>query len=151
MPPMVDMPRKEVPPPLELVKSRISEVLPPDAKGEIEGGSVALIDTREADRFEKGRLAGAVNVPAGENGVNSRSDQFAAQIAEASDGKPALLYCGTGNRSARAADALTNEHGVEGVRSMIGGIKLWDDLGFPVEGTVEVDAEDVPDDEEGEG
>jgi rhodanese-related sulfurtransferase len=151
MVPMVDMPRKEVPPPLELVKDRIAEVLPPDAQGEIESGAVALIDTREADRFEKGRLAGAVNVPAGENGVNARSDEFASAIAEASDGKPALLYCGTGNRSARAADALTNEHGVEGVRSMIGGIKLWDDLGFPVEGTVEVDAEDVPDDEEGEG
>ena len=151
MAPMVDMPRKEVPPPLELVKGRIAEVLPPDAQGEIEGGGVALIDTREADRFEKGHLAGAVNVPAGETGVNSRSEEFAARIAEASDGKPALLYCGTGNRSARAADALTNEHGVEGARSMIGGIKLWDDLGFPVEGTVEVDAEDVPDDEEGEG
>ena len=151
MPPMVDMPRKEVPPPLELVKSRIDEILPPDAQGEIEAGEVALIDTREPDRFEKGHLAGAVNVPAGENGVNSHSPEFAAAIAEASDGKPALLYCGTGNRSARAADALTNEHGVEGTRSLIGGIKLWDDLGLPVEGTVEVDAEDVPDDEEGEG
>ena len=151
MPPMVDMPRKEVPPPLELVKSRISEVLPPDAQGEIDSGAVALIDTREPDRFEKGHLSGAVNVPAGDNGVNSHSEDFAAQIAEASDGKPALLYCGTGNRSARAADALTNEHGIEGARSMIGGIKLWDDLGFPVEGTVEVDVEDDPDDEEGEG
>ena len=37
--------------------------------------------------------------------------------------------------------------GVEGVRSMIGGIKLWDDLGYPVEGTVEVDAEDVADED----
>lgn len=153
MPPMadIDMPRKDVPPPLELVKARIAEVLPPDARGEIESGDVALIDTREADRFEKGHLAGAVNVPAGENGVNSHSGEFASAIAEASGGKSAVLYCGTGNRSARAADALTNEHGVEGVRSLIGGIKLWDDLGFPVEGTAEVDAEDVPDDEEGEG
>lgn len=151
MPPMVDMPHKDVPPPLELVKSRIVEVLPPDAQGEIEAGEVALIDTREPDRFEKGQLAGAVNVPAGENGVNSHSDEFAAAIAEASGGKPVLLYCGTGNRSARAADALTNEHGVEGARSLIGGIKLWNDLGLPVEGTVEVDAEDLPDDEEDEG
>jgi rhodanese-related sulfurtransferase len=144
---MVDMPHKDVPPPLELVKSRISEALPPDARPEIEAGDVALIDTREPDRFEKGHLSGAVNVPAGENGVNSHSEEFAAAIAEASGGKPALLYCGTGNRSARATDALTNEHGVEGARSLIGGIKLWDDLGFPVEGSVEVDTEDLPDED----
>lgn len=142
---MVEMPHKDVPPPLELVKGRIEEALPPDVREQIESGEVALIDTREPDRFEKGHLAGAANVPAGDNGVNSHSDQFAERIAEATGGKPALLYCGTGNRSARATDALTNEHGVEGARSMIGGIKLWDDLGFPVEGTVEVDEEDVDD------
>lgn len=148
---MVEMPRKDVPPPLELVKSRIAEVLPPDARGEIESGAVALIDTREPDRFERGRLAGAVNVPAGENGVKARSGEFAAAVAEASGGRPALLYCGTGNRSARAADALANEHGADGARSLIGGIKLWDDLGFPVEGAVVLDAEDDAEDEEGEG
>src|SRR5262245_20037219 len=114
MPAMVDMPRKDVPPPLELVKSRISEALPPDARPQIEAGEVALIDTREPDRFAKGHLAGAANVPAGENGVRAHSEEFASAVAEAADGKPALLYCGTGNRSARATDALTNEHDVEG-------------------------------------
>jgi rhodanese-related sulfurtransferase len=138
---MVDMPRKDVPPPLELVKSRIEEALPPEVQGEIESGAVALIDTRDPERFEKGRIAGAANVPAGANG----SEQA---IAEASAGKPALLYCGTGNRSARAADALTNEHGVDGVRSLVGGIKLWDDLGMPVEGSVEVDSEDADPEED---
>jgi len=137
----VDMPRKEVPPPAELVKSRIVEVLPPDVKDEVEAGDVALVDTREADKFEQGHVPGAVNVPAGENGVDSHSEEFAEKIAEATEGKPALLYCNTGNRSARATDALTNEHGVAGVRSMIGGIKLWDDLGLPVEGIVAVDEE----------
>lgn len=137
----VDMPRKEVPPPAELVKSRIVEVLPPDVKDEVEAGDVALVDTREADKFEQGHVPGAVNVPAGENGVDSHSEEFAEKIAEATEGKPALLYCNTGNRSARATDALTNEHGVAGARSMIGGIKLWDDLGLPVEGIVAVDEE----------
>ncbi len=134
---MVDMPRKEVPPPLELVKSRIDEALPPEVRSEVESGAVALVDTRDPDRFEKGRIPGAVNVPAGANGVDSHTPDFAARISEAAGGKPALLYCGTGNRSARAADALTNEHGVAGTRSLIGGIRLWSDLGFPVEGSVE--------------
>src|SRR5918995_3767761 len=134
---MVDMPRKEVPPPLELVKSRIDEALPPEVRSAVEFGAVALVDTRDPDRFEKGRIPGAVNVPAGANGVDSHTPAFAARISESAGGKPALLYCGTGNRSARAADALTNEHGVAGTRSLIGGIRLWSDLGFPIEGNVE--------------
>ena len=150
---MVDMPRKHVPPPLELVKSRIEEALPPDVQGQVESGEVALIDTRDPQRFEKGRIPGAVNVSAGEGGADAHAADFAAKVAEAAGGKPALLYCGTGNRSSRATDALTNQHGVEGVRSLIGGIKLWNDLGLPVEGTVEVDTEDTEgdDDEDGEG
>jgi rhodanese-related sulfurtransferase len=145
---VVDMPRKDVPPPLELVKDRIEEVLPPDAQGDVEAGEVAVVDTREPEKFEQGHIPGAVNVPAGENGVDSHSEEFAAKFAEATEGKPALLYCNTGNRSARATDALTNEHRVEGIRSLIGGAKLWDDLGLPFEGTVEIDEE--TDDEEDE-
>jgi rhodanese-related sulfurtransferase len=144
---VVEMPRKEVPPPLELVKGRIEEVLPPAVQSEVESGEVAIIDTREPEKFEQGHIPGAVNVPAGENGVDSHSEEFAAKFAEATEGKPALLYCNTGNRSARATDALTNEHGAEGVRSLVGGVKLWDDLDLPVEGTVEVD-EDADDEED---
>lgn len=144
----IEMPRKQVPPPLELVKSRISEALPPDVRAQVEGGELALIDVRDPQRFERGRIAGAVNVPAGASGADSHSDEFAIRAAEAAGGKPALLYCGSGGRSARAADALANEHGVEGVRSLIGGIKLWDDLGYPVEGSVEVDDEDLAEEDE---
>lgn len=143
------MPRKDVPPPLELVKDRIEEVLPPDAKQLVDTGQVALIDTRDPDRFEQGRIEGAVNVPAGENGVDSHASEFAERVGEAAGGKPALLYCDSGNRSARATDALSNEHDAEDSRSLIGGIKLWGDLGFPIEGTVA--EQDETSTEEGEG
>ena len=149
MAPMVEMPRREVPPPLELVKSRIEELLPPDALREIDAEAVTVIDTRPPEEFELGRIAGAVNVPAGENGVDSHSPDFARRVTEAAGGRPAVLYCNSGNRSARAADALTNEHGVEGSRSIIGGIKLWSDLGFPIEGSLPAPEED--DKEDGEG
>jgi rhodanese-related sulfurtransferase len=144
---VVDMPRKDVPPPLELVKDRIEEVLPPDAAGEVDSGAVAIVDTREPEKFEQGHIPGAVNVPAGENGVDSHSGEFAATFAEATEGKPALLYCNSGNRSARATDALTNEHGVEGVRSLIGGARIWNDLGLPFEGTVELETDDEEDED----
>ncbi len=136
------MPRKVVPPPFELVKSRIVEVLPPDAESEVGAGEVVVVDTREPDKFEAGHIEGAVNLPVGENGVESHSAEFADAFAEAVGEKPALLYCNSGNRSARAADALTNEHGVEGVRSLIGGITLWNDLGLPIEGTIAADEEE---------
>ena len=147
----VEMPRKQVPPPLELVKERIVEVLPPEAKAEIEQGEVAVIDTRDPDKFEQGHLRGAVNVPAGENGVDSHAEEFAKRVAEAAGERPALLYCNSGNRSARATDALTNEHGTEGARSMVGGIKLWSDLGYEIEGTIAVEDDETTTDEDGEG
>lgn len=148
MPEMVEMPRKQVPPPLELVKSRIEELLPPEAKQRIDAGDVALIDTRPAEDFELGRIEGAVNVPAGENGVDSHRPGFAEHIAEAAGGKPALLYCNSGNRSARATDALRNEHGLDGARSMIGGVKLWTDLGYTIEGTIPAEEDETTEEEE---
>ena len=139
MAPMVDMPRKDVPPPLELVKGRIEELLPPDS------GEAVVIDVREAERFEKGHLAGAVNLSSGESARGAHTDDYADSVAEAACGKDkrVILVCGQGNRSARTADALKNEHGFERVASVIGGIKLWDDLGYPVEGEVAVGADDV--------
>ena len=110
-----------------------------------------VLDVREKKEFEAGHIDGAVNVPVGENAVDSHSAAFSERFAEATGGKPALLYCNSGNRSARAADALTNEHNVGGVRSLIGGITLWNDLGLPVDGVVAADEETEDDDEGGEG
>lgn len=147
----VDMPRKNVPPPMELVKERIAEVMPPDAKKRLDAGEVALIDTRDPGRYELGRIPGAVNVPAGENGVDAHAPEFARRVSEAAGEKPALLYCNSGNRSARATDALLNEHGEKGVTSLVGGIKLWADLGFQVEGTLAADEDETATDGDGEG
>jgi len=146
-----EMPRKFVPPPLELVKSRIEEVLPPDAKARIEDGAV-LVDVRDPERFETGHLAGAVNVSSGQSARGAQEDAYAEAVAEAAGGKdkPLILYCGEGNRSARTADALANEHGFERVASIIGGVKLWGDLGLPVEGEVDVAGEERETDLEGE-
>jgi rhodanese-related sulfurtransferase len=146
----VNMPRKDVPPPLELVKDRIEEVLPPDAKAQVDAGEVALIDTRDPERYELGHIPGAVNVPAGENGVDAAAAEFAARVAEAADGKPPVLYCNSGNRSARATDALTNAHSVPGAKSLIGGITLWGDLGYEVDGQIPAEDDDTTS-EDGEG
>src|SRR5262249_8239966 len=147
---MVEMPRRYVPPPLELVKSRIEEILPPDARVEIDSGDAVLVDVREPDRFERGHLKSAVNVSSGESARDAHDSAYVDAIADAGGGagKRLTLSCGEGNRSARAADALRNEHGFDHVASIVGGVKLWNDLGYPVEGEIVVGADDA---ELGEG
>jgi rhodanese-related sulfurtransferase len=140
----VEMPHKDVPPPLELVKSRIEELLPPAAKDELETAA-AVIDVRDPERFEQGHLAGAINITSGEGARGARDESFAAAVEKAAGGRDArvILFCGQGNRSARTADALANEHGFENVASVVGGVKLWSELGLPIEGDVVVDDEEA--------
>jgi rhodanese-related sulfurtransferase len=148
----VEMPRKYVPPPLELVKSRIEELMPPAARAEIDGGDVVLIDVRDPERFEAGHLAGADNVPSGESAREAHEAAYAEAVKEAgatSDDR-VILVCGQGNRSARTADALHNEHGFTNVASIIGGSKLWSDLGFPIEGEIAIGDEEAETHLEGE-
>jgi rhodanese-related sulfurtransferase len=147
----VEMPHKYVPPPLELVKSRIEELLPPAAKEEVDGGAI-LVDVRDPDRYEAGHLEGAVNVPAGESARDAHEAAYAAAIQDAGAGPEdrVILVCGEGNRSARAADALQNEHDFKHVASIIGGSKLWSELGYPVEGEIAIGDEEAETHLEGE-
>src|SRR3954462_7320317 len=155
----VEMPHKYVPPPLELVKSRIEELLPPAAKEEIDDGAV-LIDVRDPERFEAGHLEGAVNVPAGDSATVAHEAAYAAAVEEAAgaaaegaaaspDGR-VILVCGQGNRSARAADALQNEHHFKNVASIIGGSQLWSEVGYPVDGEIAIGDEEAETHLEGE-
>jgi rhodanese-related sulfurtransferase len=147
----VEMPRKYVPPPLELVKGRIEELLPPAAKQEIDDGAV-LIDVRDPERYEAGHLEGAVNVPAGESARDAHDAAYVEAIEKAGAGPDdrVILVCGEGNRSARAADALQNEHNFKNVASIIGGSKLWNELGYPVQGEIAIGDEEAETHLEGE-
>ena len=147
----VEMPRKYVPPPLELVKSRIEELLPPAAKAEIDGGAV-LIDVRDPERYDAGHLEGAINVPSGESARDAHDAAYVDAIEKAGAGPDdrIILVCGQGNRSARAADALQNEHHFKNVASIIGGSKLWSELGYPVEGEIAIGDEEAETHLEGE-
>jgi rhodanese-related sulfurtransferase len=148
----VEMPRKYVPLPLELVKSRIEELMPPVAREEIDAGNVVLIDVRDPERYETGHLEGAVNAPSGESarGAHQAAYVEAVRGAGAGPGDRVILVCGQGNRSARTADALANEHGFTNVASIIGGAKLWSDLGYPIQGEIAVGDEEAETHLEGE-
>ena len=147
----VEMPRKYVPPPLELVKGRIEELLPPAAKEELDGGAV-LVDVRDPERYEAGHLEGALNVPSGESARDAHEASYAEAIEKVGAGPEdrVILVCGEGNRSARTADALQNEHGFTNVASIIGGAKLWSELGYPTEGEIAIGTEEAETHLEGE-
>jgi molybdopterin/thiamine biosynthesis adenylyltransferase/rhodanese-related sulfurtransferase len=111
--------------PIELIKSRIDEVDPRSAQEEIERGDAVLIDTREPHEWDAGHLEGAKLVsPA------SVAERVPELVPERS--QRVILYCASGNRSARAADALQNELGYEDVASIAGGIEAWRETGLPV-------------------
>ncbi len=110
--------------PIELVRSRIEEVDPADAREEIDNG-VLLVDTREPHEYEEAHLEGGKLV---------RPEELAERIGEVAPDRSqrVLLYCRTGDRSARAADLMESELGYADVASMAGGIVDWQDAGYPV-------------------
>ncbi len=86
---------------------------------------MALIDVREPHEWDLAHLQGAQLVPPAS--VRERIAELAPDRAAR-----VLLYCATGNRSARAADLLKNELGYENVASVAGGIQEWTQQGLPV-------------------
>jgi sulfur-carrier protein adenylyltransferase/sulfurtransferase len=109
---------------IEQVKQRIEEVDPQAAREEIERGNVVLLDTRELTEWNESHLEGATLVPPAE--VADRADEVAPDTTQR-----ILAYCASGNRSARAADAL-QDLGYDDVASIAGGIKAWEAAGLPV-------------------
>ena len=92
--------------PIGLVKSRIEQLDPADARDELARGDAVLIDTREQHEWDEAHLEGATLVP---------PDTVAERIEEVVPDRSqrVLLYCRVGNRSARAADVLESRLGYE--------------------------------------
>jgi sulfur-carrier protein adenylyltransferase/sulfurtransferase len=109
---------------IDQVKERIEEIDPAEAREEIENGAVALVDTREPNEYVEAHIDGAELV---------RPADVAERIEEVvpDHSQRVILYCASGNRSARAADQL-REMGYENAASVRGGIKLWEAEGLPV-------------------
>jgi len=119
---------------LEDIKARIKQVTPEETRDALGSGEAVVIDTRDAVNRQDARIEGDLYAPAGQGGVESHTDGFAERVEELAGGrdKPVILYCGAGNRSAVAADALIREHGFADVASMSGGLTLWEIQGLPV-------------------
>ena len=107
------------------VKEQVSEVDPSQARAQNGNGTV-LVDVRETEELDSGRIPGAKHVPRGY--LESR-----IEAAVPDRGAHVVVYCASGNRSALAAKTLRDELGYQHVESLKGGITLWKDRGYEVE------------------
>lgn len=80
-----------------LLLARAGKVDPARARQLVAEGAL-LVDVRSPGEFASGHLGGALNVPVGE--VSGRAAELATR------GKPIVVYCASGMRSASAARAL---------------------------------------------
>jgi len=94
-----------------------------EAKALIEGKSdLVILDVRNPSEFDDGHIEGAINIPV---------DYLAGSLDELSKDDELLVYCRTGNRSARAVGIL-NDNGFTKIFHMDEGITGWLDAGYLV-------------------
>jgi sulfur-carrier protein adenylyltransferase/sulfurtransferase len=91
---------------------------------ELVGGETVFLDVREQGEWDLGHLPGAVHVPRGS--LESRIEQVLPDRS-----KRIVAYCASGNRSAFAAQTLS-DLGYRHVENLIDGFVEWERNGYPV-------------------
>jgi hydroxyacylglutathione hydrolase len=89
----------------------------------LDAGTAAVVDVRSRAEWEAGHIPGVVNIPAGE---------IADRMDELPRGRPLVVHCQGGTRSAIAA-SLLDARGVGGILDLPGGFTEWEREGLPVE------------------
>lgn len=81
-----------------------------------------LIDVRTPQEFSTGYIDGAINIPV---------EELGQRLSEVPTGMPIIVYCRSGNRSARAASILNgNEYGDV---YDLGGVIQWQQAGYTLQ------------------
>src|SRR5436190_6045442 len=108
----------------ESADAKVRDVTPEDVEKLLkEQKDVVVLDVRTPEEFDMGHLAGAKN-------FSVLDLEFAQQVA-AVEGKPIVLHCASGSRSARALQVLRTKT-FPMIYHMSGGYKAWVDAGKPV-------------------
>src|SRR3954462_13409163 len=102
------------------IRSSIEEVDPSEVNRILSNGNgIVLLDVRESDEWDAGHTPGAKHVRRGN--LESRVEGVVGSDRD----QRGLTYCASGQRSALAANTLTELLGYDNVASMNGGITLW--------------------------
>lgn len=92
---------------------------------EVNTNNVVIVDVRTPEEFQQGHVPNAINVP-----LSDIIDNPA--ILTSSKEKPIVLYCRSGYRAGKAAEALLKE-GHQNLRHLEGDMQGWLKAGLSVE------------------
>jgi molybdopterin/thiamine biosynthesis adenylyltransferase/rhodanese-related sulfurtransferase/molybdopterin converting factor small subunit len=84
------------------------------------GGNPYILDVREPQEYQICRIPGSVLIPLGQVGARVQ------EIAAAAEGRPIVVQCKMGARSAKATQLL-REQGLDRAQNLKGGILAWID------------------------
>jgi len=103
---------------------RANQMEPTAAVRLINNDDAVVLDVREAADFNNGHIKNAKNIP-----MSSFKDQL--DNLQKDRDKPVLLYCRSGNISAKAS-RLLKKKGFINVHNLAGGILSWQDANLPL-------------------
>jgi rhodanese-related sulfurtransferase len=101
---------------------RVADYTPGMVAALLRGGAIQLIDVRQREEYEAGRIAGARLIELA---------QLSAQAQAIDPDRPVVFYCRSGSRSVMAAEAFTRA-GFE-AHNLAGGLLDWQAAGLPIE------------------
>jgi rhodanese-related sulfurtransferase len=99
-----------------------SDYTPQQVAELLEQGEIQLIDVRQPEEHEAGRIAGGRLV---------ELTRLAAEVDSIERDKPVVFYCRSGSRSAMATEAFRGA-GYD-AHNMAGGMLEWSAAGLPIE------------------
>jgi rhodanese-related sulfurtransferase len=113
--------------------NRAIETIPVErAMGMVDDPDVVFVDVREGSEREKGTVKGSIHASRGflEFHADPASPMHKPELAS---GKKLVLFCGSGGRSALAANTLKTM-GIDNVAHVAGGFGAWQKAGGPTQG-----------------
>ncbi len=106
---------------LKKMFTRAYTSVPPQRAAELAEGGAILLDVREPQEWRAGHAPKARHIPLG---------QLSARLGELPQGRPVIIACRSGSRSARAAAMLAGQ-GRE-TFNLSGGMHAWARAGLPL-------------------
>ncbi|MEN2982115.1 MAG: rhodanese-like domain-containing protein [Thermus sp.] len=100
----------------------VPQITAKEAKALWERGEAVVLDVRGRDEYLAGHIPGALNLHAG---------RVLAHLDKLPKAKPLIVHCVGGDRSSTAISALL-AHGFQNALNLTGGIRAWQQEGFPV-------------------
>lgn len=101
------------------------EITPQDTRAAVEAGDAVIVDVRNQDEWDAGRIPGSSHIPLSD--LSARATELPAD-------REIVFSCLSGARSLMAAQAF-QASGVK-ARSLAGGAIAWSDAQLPFEGEI---------------